>query len=84
MLADVIQEKSYCTSNIKRFDNNRQRFQELIWTLGTFTENEIIDRFIQSGSGDTAIDTNQTIEDYLQQMVYIGVLKFEFGRYTVR
>lgn len=75
--------REYRTSSIKRLDKNRQRFVDLIYSLGNFSKDEILHEF-SSKNCDTLIDTQQTLEEYLDEMVALGLLRLEFGRYSLQ
>lgn len=75
-------DRNYRTLNIQRFDDNRKRLRDLIYKMRTFTSDELYNEF--SKGGDTIIDTEQTFDDYLKQLVFSGLLRYEFGRYEVQ
>ncbi len=75
--------REYRTASIKRFDVNRQRFLELIYAMKNFSKEEILHEF-SSSNCDTQIDTHQTLEDYLEEMVSLGLLRLEYGRYSIQ
>lgn len=66
-----------------RLVENRARLSRLIYSLGAFTEDELLYRFRQEQQGDIVIDGGQTIRDYLRELASIGALTFEYDRYSV-
>ena len=66
-----------------RLVENRYRLSELIYDLGVFTSNELVEAFRKSQDGGIAIDGGQTIRDYLDELSAIGVLRYEYDLYTV-
>ncbi len=69
------------------FEKNRELFAKLVYSTGEFTSEEIIEKFRDQRGGDDiariAIDGKQTIGEYLQDLVEIGVLSKEDNVFTV-
>ena len=62
---------------------NRARLADLIYLLGEFTEEDLLDEFKEEKNGIIAIDGFQTITNYLKDLTRIGVLQYENGMYSV-
>jgi hypothetical protein len=73
-------DREYRTYNIKRFDKNRKKLLGIIFKKQSFTINEIYENMGE----DTIIDSQESIKDFLQDMVYSGFLQLSFGIYTLQ
>jgi len=67
----------------KEYDENGERLAELVFNLGSFTEDELVRKFSKMQSGSIEIGRLQSIHDYLDDLREMGVLAFEGGRYKV-
>ncbi|MFL6293548.1 MAG: hypothetical protein ACJ759_21860, partial [Thermoanaerobaculia bacterium] len=62
---------------------NRRRLVDLIYSLDSFTPEELIDMFRKESGGSVTIDVQHTLREYLNELSELGVLRFEHGRYSV-
>ncbi|NMB54480.1 MAG: hypothetical protein GYA15_07230 [Leptolinea sp.] len=80
--SDYVLERKYRTQNNRRFDDNQKHLRELITTMKEFSEDELL--FELSKNGDVVIDTEDSVNDFLQQLVDTGLLRYRFGKYSMR
>ena len=66
-----------------RFIRNRERFVNLVRSLDSFDEKEIVEKFRELQNGDLVIDGSQTITEYLDELRESGTLRYTNGKYTV-
>ena len=66
----------------RRFSENRRRLADLIFETRSFTERELVERFLVQNQGDIAIDGVQTIHGYLLDLAELGALTYERGVYV--
>jgi hypothetical protein len=68
----------------KEYDESREKLSELIFSLKSFTEEELESRFREIRGSKIEIGRKQTIHDYLDELRELGALSFEFGHYCVQ
>ena len=66
-----------------RLVDNRIALSRLIFDLGEFSEQELVERFWAQQKGQILIDGNQTIGDYLEELHSVGTLSLQDDRYCV-
>jgi hypothetical protein len=67
----------------KQYVNNREKFADLVYSLGSFEQSEIIREFETQQNGDIIIDGSQSIPEYLEELRESGALKYSNGKYYV-
>ena len=67
----------------KEYDSYRGVLEDLVYAMGSFTEDELKQRFtaLQKRAGE--IERFQSIHEYLDDLGQSGVLGFQDGRYHV-
>ena len=66
------------------FRKNRRDLAKLMYSMGTFTADELVSRFREEKHGkDVSIDGEETIPAYLKHLAEIGVLALVNGKYYV-
>ena len=67
----------------QRFIENREKFVDLVFSLGSFDVSRIIREFKKKQHGDTALDGGQSIPEFLEELRERGVLRYSNGKYSV-
>jgi len=67
----------------KQFVKNREKFADLVYSLGSFEQSQIIREFKRQQNGDITIDGSQSIPEYLEELRQSGALKYSNGKYHV-
>jgi hypothetical protein len=62
---------------------NRRRLVDLMYSMGSFTEEDLVEAFREQYGRMSTIDVQRTLRDYLGELTRIGVLRYQGGRYTV-
>ena len=62
--------------------NNQRKLSELIYKLKSFSLEELQEGCVREGIG--IFDSHQTLKDYLDELVFLGLLKYEWNRYSFK
>ena len=67
----------------KEIENNEMRLRELVYTLGTFTEDQI-EKGLRPDGKPVMLAPFWSVNRYLEELRELGVLKFVDGRYSTQ
>ncbi len=67
----------------EEFAEDRRRGARLIYSLGEFSEDELLERLRRENGDNLAIDPLETVSEYLRGLAELGVLTYNDGRYEV-
>ena len=76
----VVQARERFNDEIGR---NRRRLVDLMYTIDSFTEEDLVEACRKQYGRMSTIDVQRTLRDYLGELTRIGVLRCQNGLYTI-
>jgi hypothetical protein len=78
-----ILDRQYRCKTIKRFDKNKKHFMDIVFEMESFTLDDLYKEYLEKYN-DIVIDSEQSIEDLLNEMVRYDSLKYNLGKYITK